>query len=115
MRIGEFIRSGWALLPYLFCRSYYYVNAAMQGDVAAVRHHLDSGVPVDVQSLGNMTAMRWACFNGHAEVVRVLLAHGADPSGGVLEARQMHQHDILTLLQAAGAKDTGEEGLKAKG
>ena len=115
MRIGEFIRSGWALLPCLFRRSYYYVNAAMRGDVAAVQHHLNSGVPVDVQSLGNMTAMRWACFKGHAEVVRVLLAHGADPSGGVLEARQMHQHDILTLLQAAGAKDTGEEGLKAKG
>jgi uncharacterized protein len=107
MRIGEIIRSVRVLLPCLFRRSYYYVNAAMRGDVAAVQHHLNSGVPVDVQSLGNMTAMRWACFKGHAEVVRLLLAHGADPSGGVLEARQMHRHDILTLLQAAGARDTG--------
>jgi ankyrin repeat protein len=98
------------LLPHLFRRSYYYVNAATRGDVAAVQRHLNSGVPVDVQSLGNMTAMRWACFNGHAEVVRVLLAHGADPSGGVLEARQLHRHDILTMLQAAGAKDTERKG-----
>ncbi|HEV7222017.1 MAG TPA: ankyrin repeat domain-containing protein [Pirellulales bacterium] len=110
MRIGEFIRLWRALLPHLFRRSYYYVNAAMRGDVAGVQRHLNSGVPVDVQSLGNMTAMRWACFNGHAEVVRVLLAHGADPSGGVLEARQLHRHDILTMLQAAGAKDTERKG-----
>jgi ankyrin repeat protein len=113
MRIGTIIRSWGVLLPCLFRRSYYYVNAAMRGDVAAVQRHLNAGVPVDVQSLGNMTAMRWACFNGHAEVVQVLLAHGADPSGGVLQARQMHRHDILTVLRAAGAKDTGEEGLKA--
>ena len=67
--------------------------------MAAVQRYLRSGVPVDVQSLGGMAAMRWACFQGHEEVVKVLLAHGADPSGGLLEARQMHRDRILPLLQ----------------
>jgi ankyrin repeat protein len=104
MRLRELFRAFKVLIPCLFKRSYYYVNAAMRGDAAAVERHLNSGVPVDVKSLGEMTAMRWACFHGHKEVVRVLLAHGADPSGGLSEARQMHRQNILALLEGAGAK-----------
>jgi ankyrin repeat protein len=104
MRLREVFRSIQVLLPCLFKQSYYYVNAANRGDVAAVQRYLRSGVAVDVKSLGEMTAMRWACFQGHEEVVRVLLAHGADPSGGLLEARQMHRQNIMALLRDAGAK-----------
>ncbi|MDQ2732565.1 MAG: ankyrin repeat domain-containing protein [Armatimonadota bacterium] len=105
MQLHEVIRTAKVLLPCLWKRSYYYVNAAMQGDVVTVERHLRAGIPVDVKSLGNMTAMRWACFQGHEEVVKVLLAQGADPSGGLLEARKMHRDGVLALLQAAGAKD----------
>lgn len=104
MRLHDALRTCKVLLPCLFRRSYYYVNAANRGDVAAVQRYLRLGVPVDVKSLGDMTAMRWACFQGHEEVVKVLLAQGADPSGGLLEAKKMHRDRILTLLQAAGAK-----------
>jgi ankyrin repeat protein len=104
MRLREVFRSIQVLLSCLFKQSYYYVNAANRGDVAAVQRYLRSGVAVDVKSLGEMTAMRWACFQGHEEVVRVLLAHGADPSGGLLEARQMHRQNIMALLRDAGAK-----------
>lgn len=96
-----------ALLGYWFWqwnRNYQYVNAARQGNVAAVQRYLRAGVPVDVESLGAMTAMRWACYEGHADVVRVLLAHGADPNGGLFNARQMHRPQIVALLKQAGAK-----------
>lgn len=104
MWLRDVIRSPYVLLRCLVSRRDYYVNAAMRGDVEAVQRHLRSGVPVDVKSLGDMTAMRWACFNGHEDVVRVLLAHGADPSGGLFEAKQMHRQNIITLLMESGAK-----------
>ena len=101
MRFRELIRAFKVLVPCLFSRSYYYVNAAGRGDVEAVQRHLRAGVAVDVKSLGDMTAMRWACYHGHADVVRVLLAHGADPSGGLFEAGRMHREPIMALLQQA--------------
>lgn len=97
-----------ALVGYWFWqwdRDYWYMDAANRGDVAAVQRYLRSGVPVDVKSKGGMTAMRWACYQGHEAVVRVLLAHGADPSGGLFNARQMHRQHIIMLLKQAGAKD----------
>ena len=64
MWLRDVIRSPYVLLRCLVSRRYYYVNAAMRGDVEAVQRHLRSGVPVDVKSLGDMTAMR-----GHALTV----------------------------------------------
>jgi ankyrin repeat protein len=104
MRLQETFRAFKMLIPHLFKKSYYYVNAANRGDAAAVERYLNAGVPVDVKSLGDMTAMRWACFSGHDEVVRLLLAHGANPSGGLLEARQMHHQKVVALLEQSGAK-----------
>ena len=50
---------------------------------------------------------RWATFHGHAEMVRLLLAAGADPSAG-----DEHGKQPLTMSQEAGRTDV-EEILRA--
>jgi ankyrin repeat protein len=58
-----------------------FLVAAEAGDVAGVRHELENGVsPDDVFNLNDPTALYLAATNGNEEVVRVLLAAGADPS-----------------------------------
>jgi len=53
-------------------------DAARRGDAKAVRELLARGVPVDTRVRGEATALVYACFAGHVEVVRVLLEHGAN-------------------------------------
>jgi GNAT superfamily N-acetyltransferase len=49
------------------------VEAAREGDIAAMRALLRLGAPLDG------TALHHAAWMGHATAVRILLAHGADP------------------------------------
>ena len=56
-------------------------NAAERGDAACVRYHLSAGVDVDYQHPEVMqTALIASLLQGHAEVARLLLEHGADPN-----------------------------------
>lgn len=87
-------------------------NAAERGDVACVRYHLSAGVDVDYQHPEVMqTALVASLLQGHAEVARLLLEHGADPNLpaelGSLSPLQAAQScgdaELLPLLQAYGA------------
>ncbi len=70
-------------------------NAAERGDAACVRFHLSEGVDVDYQHPEVMlSALVSSIMQGHEEIARILLEHGADPN---LPA----QLDELTPLQAA--------------
>jgi outer membrane protein assembly factor BamB len=90
-------------------------DAARAGDVEEVRRLLDAGIPVDAKSDYDATALMFACAKGHAEVIRLLLAEGADPnskdrfySAGPMAWAAMKQHtDVVMLLVDSGAKDTG--------
>ena len=44
---------------------------------AAVRALLAAGVPVDARGLMGATALHWACWKGFADLVELLLEHGA--------------------------------------
>ncbi len=55
-------------------------QAARLGDLSAVRAHLYSGTPVDLNYHGGPTALHCAAYRGHAEVVNALLEAGADPN-----------------------------------
>ncbi|MBB2776376.1 UNVERIFIED_ORG: ankyrin repeat protein [Comamonas terrigena] len=87
-------------------------KAAEHGDAACVRYHLSAGVDVDYQHPEVMqTALVASLLQGHAEVARLLLEHGADPnlpaelgSLSPLQAAQSRGHAaLLPLLQAHGA------------
>jgi ankyrin repeat protein len=72
-------------------------DAAMRGDVAAVRALIDRGADVNAAQGDGMTALHWAGETGTAEMARMLLAAGAN-----LEART-RIGDLTPLLIAAEA------------
>ena len=51
--------------------------AAKEGDVEGVRQSLSQGVDVNLQNEEGMTALHWACEQGHQSVVEVLLQANA--------------------------------------
>jgi ankyrin repeat protein len=46
----------------------------------AVRILLAAGVPVDTRGENGGTALHWACWKGYADLVKLLLEHGASPT-----------------------------------
>src|SRR5437867_328914 len=52
--------------------------AARQGDAKTVEALLAKGMDVNTRFRYGATALSYACDHGHAEVVKVLLAHDAD-------------------------------------
>ena len=85
--------------------------ASFYGYVEIVACLLTHGrIPLDaVDSLGGATALYWAADKGHAEVVRLLLQAGADPTIAhfnsltpLTKAREGHHQDCITLLEVRG-------------
>jgi ankyrin repeat protein len=55
-------------------------EAARKGDAAGVTAALDAGVDVNTPFRYGATALSYACDRGHLDVVRILLARGANPN-----------------------------------
>jgi ankyrin repeat protein len=53
-------------------------HAARNNDLAAVRTMLKAGWPLDVTSQHGATAVHWAAFHGHAEMIREILRYKPD-------------------------------------
>ncbi|MFC8368253.1 ankyrin repeat domain-containing protein [Streptomyces sp. NPDC057239] len=86
-------------------------QAAKNGDLALVARLLDAGVGVDAIGREGRTALDLAVQEGHAEVVRSLLAAGADPEGDagpyheltpVIEAAMFGRATVMEVLIDAG-------------
>ncbi|BET48701.1 hypothetical protein RGQ21_36830 [Kitasatospora aureofaciens] len=77
-------------------------RAARDGDVAAVVRLLDAGVPVDALDDDARTALDLAAQENHADVVRVLLAAGADTAA---HAGPYHDLTPLTCAAMVGSTD----------
>jgi len=56
-------------------------EAAGRGDVARARELLDAGTPVDAPNPDGVTPLLYAAEKGHLEMVRLLLARGANVNG----------------------------------
>lgn len=88
-------------------------SAAENGDTAGVREALEAGAWPETWSTGD-PVIHGAALNGHIEIVRLLLEHGADvnspgTSGSTPLHRCIGEHtgpahmEIVTMLLAAGA------------
>ncbi|TMW62001.1 hypothetical protein Poli38472_009494 [Pythium oligandrum] len=92
-------------------------TAVQDGDASAVRVLLDATPSLAQAALddNDMTALHWLCFQplltaAHVEIVRLLLAHGADPHLRLSEgstplhfAAQQGHLDVIRLLAKHGA------------
>lgn len=83
--------------------------AARAGDVAAVEAELDAGVPVDSTDKYGATALAMAAAEGEVDVVRLLLARGAE----VDKAEEFYgSRPLDTALFFRGELETAEVLLK---
>ncbi len=100
-------------------------DLAINHRTAAVQVLLDAGLPVDARGDLGGTALHWACWKGYADLVELLLDHGASlsvederfhrtPSGWFqyglqhCEEREGDYPAVARLLLSAGAKISEE-------
>ena len=95
-------------------------EAADQGNIEAVKQHLDAGANVNAKDEVGWTLLHTAAFYGHKEIAELLITKGADVNakdeGGKTPldvAIQFKELEITNLLRVIGGK-TGDE-LKAEG
>ena len=95
-----------------------YLDAVRKGDAAAVEQALAAGVAVDTPFRYNRTALSFAADRGHVDVVRLLLAKGANPeatdsfynqtalawASQPAQTRRPDHAQVVKLLLAKGAK-----------
>ena len=95
-----------------------YLEAVRKGDAAAVEKALAGGVAVDTPFRYGRTALSFAADRGHVEVVRLLLAKGANPdtqdtyynqtplawASQPAQARRPEHAEVVRLLLEKGAK-----------
>ncbi|GAA6010817.1 hypothetical protein JCM10207_005858 [Rhodosporidiobolus poonsookiae] len=57
-----------------------FFTAARTGSVPSLQPALEAGLPANMTNENGDTLLMLAAYHGHAEVVRLLLKHGADPN-----------------------------------
>ena len=87
------------------------VSAAEAGNEKIVTELIDKGTPVNGLDQFGQSALHVACWNGKTEIVKLLLARGADPrikkADGAMPltlAKGQGHEDIVALLNEAIAK-----------
>ena len=95
-------------------------EAAMMGNIEAVKQHLAAGADVNAKTMWGRTPLHWATAEGHKEIAELLIAEGADVNvvadagdTPLDQAIEYNHPEIADLLRKHGGK-TGEE-LKAEG
>ncbi len=90
------------------------IEGARDGDVEIAKILLERGAQVNLPDAHNDHALNWAVYFGHAPLVQLLLAHGADHTqigrqtqDNALDiARRMSFPEVIAILEKAGAKAT---------
>ena len=87
-----------------------FIGSAGSGDLQTVQELLDDGVDVNVHgSFGGPTALIVAARLGHVDIVKTLLAHGAEVNAeddygqtALYFAKKNNRARIVAILEAAG-------------
>lgn len=84
------------------------IAAASRGTAPAIRQLLDAGAPVNPPKglRTKNTPLVFAAMSGDLANVKLLLAHGADPSSALSQAVAFGYPDIVRVLISAGAQAT---------
>lgn len=95
-----------------------FFDAARRGELAVIQELLEEGVAVDAKTRYGATALSFAAEKGHVDVVRALLAAGADPNvkdsfygstpanWTLMKMRSSEAHrEVLELLLDEGIED----------
>jgi len=89
-------------------------GAAVDGDLALVRHHINAGVNPNYQHPEILcTPLVASLIHGHTDIAHYLLEHGADPQlrsdfddmTPLEAARRYRRSEFVTLLRARGARE----------
>ena len=83
------------------------IATAYRGTALSVKALLDAGVPASVRARHSPLVL--ASMTGDLENVKLLVAHGADPSPGLSQAVTYGYPDVVRGLIAAGASATVSE------
>lgn len=79
-------------------------DAAKSGDLAAVKSLVAAGMGVDLSASNGYSALYYATYRGHLEVVKYLVGQGAKPSYTALITAAGHGSlEIVKFLVGAGA------------
>src|SRR5436190_11727484 len=76
-------------------------DAAMRGDIAAVRALVQSGADVNTPEGDGMTALHWAAEHGDADLAALLLARGASVTAETRIGRHTPLHVAARTGRAA--------------
>ena len=95
-------------------------DAAREGNIEAVKHHLAAGTKVDAKGGGDYTPLHVAAYRGHKDIAELLIAKGAEVNAKnmfgetPLDLAILDKHtETADLLRKHGGKT--EEELKAEG
>jgi len=95
-------------------------QAVFDGNIGAVKQHLDAGTNVNAKAYGGSTPLHRTAFDGHKEIAELLIAKGADVNAknqadatSLDKAIEKNRDETADLLRKHGGKTAKE--LKAEG
>ena len=86
-----------------------FIEACKIGDLTEVRMLVEDRVDIDAQDSSENSALRWACYQRHGDVVRYLLSEGVD-----VNVENKEGQTPLMAAAYAGARDIAEMLLAAE-
>ena len=78
------------------------MRAARGGDVVRVRQLVQLGAPLDLVNEDGMSALHWACIQGHAAVAEALLDGKFEGRGAAIDLQDRNGSTPLTLASMWG-------------
>ncbi|KPV74375.1 uncharacterized protein RHOBADRAFT_54212 [Rhodotorula graminis WP1] len=87
-----------------------FFTACRQGSIETLQAPLEAGLPANLTNENGDTLLMLASYHGHAPLVSLLLAHGADPNrlndkgqSPLAGAVYKNERDVVDALLAGGA------------